>query len=90
MVQALLHRVAADMTCEAENIWHRFRIWSICCWATGCAGAVVILAVIGTDPTWRLIGLMCTAAAQAVSRVHAVAARVRHCDGGLRHRSPKP
>ena len=60
MVEALLHRVAADLTCEAEVIWHRFRIWSNCCWATGCAGATVILAVISPYPNWRLIGLVCT------------------------------
>ncbi len=63
MVEALLHRVAADLTCEAEVIWHRFCIWSICCWAIGCAGAAAILAVIGPDPTWRAIVLVCTAAA---------------------------
>lgn len=60
-VRALLHRVMADLTCEADLILHRVRIWSIYCVAVGCAVAVAILAAIGVDPTWRLIGVAGTA-----------------------------
>ena len=56
-VPALIHRVMADLSCEADLILHRVRIWSICCMAVGYAGAAVILAAISLDPTWRLIGL---------------------------------
>ncbi len=62
MVRALIHRVMADLTCEAGLILHRVRIWSICCVAVGCAVAAAILAAIGVDPTWRWIGLASTAA----------------------------
>ena len=64
-VRALIYRVMADLTCEADLMLQRDRIWSICCVAIGCAGAVVILAAIGVDPTWRLIGLAGTAAVLA-------------------------
>lgn len=64
-VRALIHRVMADLRCEADLILHRVRIWSICCVAIGCAVAVVILAAIGFDPTWRLFGVVGIAAVLA-------------------------
>ncbi len=76
-VRALIHRVMADLRCEADLILHRVRIWSICCVAIGCAGAVVILAAIGVDPVWRLIGLTCAAAAIVGSGLVTVGLAVR-------------
>ncbi|SEO43486.1 hypothetical protein SAMN04489859_11081 [Paracoccus alcaliphilus] len=64
-VPALIHRVMADLSCEADLILHRVRIWSICCMAVGYAGAAVILAAISLDPTWRLIGVAGIAAVLA-------------------------
>lgn len=58
IARARCHRIAADLTCDADLPFHRARIWSLLGVAMGCAGAAMVLAAIGQDTPKRLIGLI--------------------------------
>lgn len=75
IVQALIYRIAADLTCKSELFACSLALWSVFGVAAMLAGAAVLLAATDPNMTWHLWWL--AGAAVALSSVGLAAAALR-------------